>query len=379
MRVFPAIVGTLAFAIAGSAIAAAPSVRAHGRSASGPIEAVAQDDGAVAWLAAGSTACNAVYVLERDGSELALPQPSAGSMTCHWDLGQGPSQLAFAAGAASALWTLHGDGPAPFDYVVAARVGGPERRLDRLAHASSGSGLWLGGVAGAGRTLAYSFADVEYVDKLACLSGGSCKQRIAGGGIDVVSHGTATPLPGAGPALQLAAAAGQLAYVPAAAVSKNGAPIASAAAPIQVVDATTGDPVSEVIPHGQPLAIGLSPHVLAVLTQTQGRDRIAWYDVADGSKLGGVPVSSRAAPQLAVSDRLVVFRVGRLLRAIAVATGRKRTLARTAGNPVGLSLVGGRLVWAENRDGNGRIRTLSLSRQEQAAGRSAAGRVLARG
>ncbi|HZT53104.1 MAG TPA: hypothetical protein VE995_01855 [Gaiellaceae bacterium] len=361
MRLFLAIVGVLA--LAGSAIAASPAVRELKRSGSGPIEAVAQDGGAVAWLAAGREACNAIYVLERDGRELALPQPSAAAMTCHWDLSQGPSQLAFAARAATALWTLHGSGPAPFDYVLAARVGGPERRLVRLAHASTGTGLWLGGVAGAGRTLAYSFADVEYVDKLACLAGGSCKQRIAGGGIDLVTRGTVTPLPGAGPALELATAAGQLAYVPAETVTKSGEPAASPAAPIEIVDATTGNLVAQVQPRGVPLAIALSPHLLAVLTQRSGRDRVTWYDAADGSRLGSVPVSAQATPQLAASDRLVVFRVGRTLRAIAVATGRKRILARTGASPVGLSLADGRLVWAENRDDGGRIRTLVLGRQ----------------
>ena len=53
---------------------------------------------------------------------------------------------------------------------MTASIGGPEKQLTRLAHASDGTGDWLGGVAGAGRTLAYSWDDVEYVDPDACLS-----------------------------------------------------------------------------------------------------------------------------------------------------------------------------------------------------------------
>src|SRR5689334_4599265 len=96
-------------------------------------------------------------------------------MTCHWDLTDGQPELAFAAGMSTALWTLHESGPAPFDWVVAASVGGPERQLERLAHASDGTGKWLGGVAGAGRALGYSWDEVEYVDKVACCPGPSLR------------------------------------------------------------------------------------------------------------------------------------------------------------------------------------------------------------
>ena len=346
-------------ALVGTAAARPPVSHTLRRTWGGSIDALAQDGGAVAWLASGGSACNAVHVLS-DGKTQLAPDPAAGSMTCRWDLAEQQPELALAAGAQETLWTLHEDGPSPVDYVMTADFDGPERRLDRLAHASDGTGLWLGGVAGAGQTLAYSVVEIKYVDQIACLSGGSCKQRISGGGVRTVSDGRATPLPGAEPALELAASAGRLAYVPASGVDASGAPTASASGGVEVVDATSGTSVSEVQPQGVPLALGLSRHTLAILTRDGRRDRISWYDADDGTQLGSVTVSARTAPQLALSDRIAVYRIGRTLRGLVLGTSRSRMLGKVSGTPVGLTLAHGLLAWAENRGGMGRIRTLPV-------------------
>jgi hypothetical protein len=361
VRALLATAGLLVLAGVGSAAAGQPTAHTLRKSPTGPIEAIAQDGNLVAWFTSSTRACDEVHVLSPGKRDRNLPQPSSGGMTCHWDLQDGQPQVAVAARMSTALWTLHESGPAPFDYVVAANFGGPERRVDRLAHASTGTGLWLGGVAGTNRTLAYSYVDVEYVDPLACLSGGSCVQKIAGGGIQLVSRTSKALLPGAAPALALAAAAGRLAYIPATTVDKTGEPTASPGESISVVDAVSGTPVSQVAPKGLPLAIALSRHILAVLTQNARSDRLSWYDPAVGTKLGSVPIPRRAAPQLAASDQLLVYRVGRLLRGVATLNGHGRILAKTAPDSVGMSLVNGRLIWAEDRnDGTGRLRALAV-------------------
>jgi hypothetical protein len=101
--------------------------------------------------------------------------------------------------------------------------------------------------------------------------------------------------------------------------------------------------------------------VLAVLT-TQGtnHDRISWFSATDGTKLGDVLVSGSAAAQLAVSDRLIVYRVGLLLHGVSTRTRRVGKLVKTGLNYVGLSLARGRLVWAENHNQTGRLRALSV-------------------
>jgi hypothetical protein len=345
--------------LAGSAAAGSPTAHTLRKSPTGPIEAVAQDTSSAAWFTSDPQGCNEIHVLSPGKPDRTLPQESSDDMTCRWSLADGQSQLAYAAGMSTALWTLHESGPAPFDDVLAASVGGPERQIDRLSHASDGTGEWLGGVAGSGKTLAYSWDDVEYVDKLACLSGGSCKRKIAKGGINVVTRTGNAPLTNALPALQLAASTGRIAYVPATRVLAN-RPGASANSPIYVVDATTGDPISQALVHGVPAAIALTPHVLAVLTQGGPKDRISWFSASDGTKLGSVLISPRAATQIAASDNLIVFRVYRTLQSISTATGRIQVLANTPPTAVGLSLANDRLVWAENRDGAGRLRALAV-------------------
>ena len=345
--------------LAGSAVAGRPTAHTLRKSAHGPIVAVAQNNDVAAWLTFTSPTrgCNEVHVLSPGKHDRSLPQP--GSMTCNWNLGDGQPQLAYAAKMSTALWTLHESGPSPLDWVMAASIGGPERKLKPLAHASDGTGDWLGGVAGAGRTLAYSWDDVEYVDPQACLSGGSCKQKIADGGIRLVTRTDVTTLPGALPALQLAAAAGRIAYVPATIV-KAGRPTVSLNNTLRIVDAVTGDPVGQAFVHGIPIAIALSSHVLAVLTASGPHDRISWFSASDGTKLGDALVSATAIPQLAASDRLIVYRVGRSLRDVSTRTGRSGNLGKTGLTSLGLSLAHNRLIWAENHNRTGRLRALAV-------------------
>src|SRR5262245_30880723 len=232
--------------------------------------------------------------------------------------------------------------------------------MNHIPHANDGTGKWLGGVAGAGKTLAYSWDDVEYVNPTDCLSGGSCKQKIADGGIEIVTRTDDTALPGAQPALQLAAAAGRIAYIPATTV-KSGRPSANTNSSLPIVDATTGSVLGQPVVHGIPIAIALSSNVMAVLTTQAGpRDRISWFSATDGTKLGSALVSSRAAPELAASDQLIVYRVGRLLRDVSTHTGRNAKLVQTGQNSVGLSLAHGRLIWAENHGVGGRLRALGV-------------------
>jgi hypothetical protein len=329
------------------------------KSANGAIAAIAQDGSSIAWLSSSTKACDAIHVLSPGTPDQVFPQPSSSSMTCHWDLTDGQPQLAIAARASTALWTLHESGPAPFDYVLVAPFGGPEKQIDRLAHASDGTGDWLVGVAGSGRTLAYSWDDVEYVDKLACLSGGSCKRKIADGGIRIATRAGDRPLPKALPALQLAASAGRIAYIPATRVMASHAG-ASTNSPLYVVDGVSGDLVSHATVAGVPAAIALSPHVLAVLTQRGPRDRISWFSATTGTKLGSVLVSARAVPDIAASDQLIVYRVYRNLYGVSTATGHLRPLGNAAQNTVGPTLGNGQLVWAENRGAGARLRALSV-------------------
>jgi hypothetical protein len=346
--------------LTGSAAAGSPTAHTLRKSPTGPIEAVAQDGYSAAWFTFGGTkGCDEIHVLSPGKPDRILPPPTPDSTTCNWDLTDGQSQLAYAARMSTALWTLHESGPASFDDVLAASVGGPERSLERLAHASDGTGDWLGSVTGSGKTLAYSWNDVEYVDKLACLSGTNCRRKIADGGITIVTPTGKSPLPNVGPALQLASSAGRIAYVPATRVPANRAG-ASTNGFVNVVDGTSGNQISSAPVHGIPAAIALTPRILAVLTQRGPKDRIVWFSATSGTKLGSVLVSHRAAPQLAASDQLIVYQLDRTLYGVSTANGSIRVLAKTAPTALGLSLANGRLVWVDNRTDGGRLRALAV-------------------
>lgn len=348
------IVTAMFLAVAGIASAAAPQPTTIAHTPA-PVKALAQDGGMLAWLAGDGKKCNVVH-LTGGGHTFVLPQPSNTSMTCHWALSSGPVHLAIAADQDAALWTLH---ERRSDFVMSAEVAGKEVEVDRLAHAD-GTGWWLGGISGGGATLAYSSIDVEYVDPLGCGSGGSCKKYIAHGGIDLVTAGQKTVLPNAGPALSLAESNGRIAYIRATTVAKDGSPASSAGASVPVEDVSTATIVSRAKPVGVPLAVGLSAHVLAILSRNVHFLRLSWYDPATGEKLGGIGVPIQTAPELAVSDQFVVFRFGRSLRALKLTTRHVHPLGKTATNYLGLSLDSGRLVWAENHKTSGAIRALPL-------------------
>jgi len=339
-----------------------PGVQTLYRSTGAPITSFAQDGQLVAWFSAGAGKCNAVHMLSLHGVEVTLPKPGTNSVTCRWTIGTAPVDLAVADRTGSALWTLHEQASVDLDYVVGADVQEPrERRFSRLAHTHAGAGLWLGGVSGDGTTLVYSLATVAYANQLACLSGGSCSRKIVGGGVHRIVGRSNPLIPGTSAALQVSASAGRIAYIRAAGVASTGRPVANAHLPIEVRDAVTGALVAEVEPDGLPLAVALSPHRLAVLARSKGRLHVSWYDAASGRRLGSLAVPPRATPQLAASDRVVVYRVGRLITGIDLVSGRAHRLVKAAATPIGLSLEGTRLAWAENVRGTGRIRALSLS------------------
>jgi hypothetical protein len=341
-------------------------------SPSGTIQAFAQDGPLLAWFAPSTKACNAVWVLSLDnGGRVRLPDETsaAANVTCRWDVTP-PVNLALAG--PNALWTLREkQATLPFDYVLGAGVSDArERRFQEVTHAKRGPGLWLGGIAGdsigagpqAASALVYGTATVQYVDEIACLSGGSCQMKLAGGGVyRVVGRPPAVLIPNTHAAVTVAVSGSTLAYVPAASAGAGGRPIAAADLPIAIVDVDTGASIANVSPEGTPVAIALAHDVLATLERTPGGLTLAWYSATTGTGLGSVAVPAATAPSIGANDQIAVFRVGRFLHVLTFATGHSRTVAETVGRPIGVSLEGSRLAWAENIRGRGRIRALFVN------------------
>jgi hypothetical protein len=357
-----AVVAAIAAAFGQSAVATAkpetlytqPGVR---------IEAFAQDGPTLAWFSPGGRRCNVVHLRSlKNGLGVDLPSQSTRNVTCRFVRSRShPVGLAIAGGRV--LWTLPQQQPLELDYLLGASAANPsERRFHEIAHTARGVGQWLGGVAGDRDTLVYPVTAVDYEDEAACLAGsGPCTLTKTGGGVYRVVGRKPLHVPGTGPAVQVAAAGTAVAYVPTGGIAKDGTPRPGADLPISVVDARTGQDISSVVPQGVPVAIALSRRFLSTLERTSLGLRLAWYERATGRPAGSVPVSRATAPALTASDQLIVYRVGRVLRAVDTSSHRVRTLATAATTPVGLSLEGGRLAWAENLKTAARVRALYVS------------------
>jgi hypothetical protein len=330
------------------------------------IQAFAQDGKAVAWFAPSKNACNAINILTlSNGVRALLPDESTGApnVTCRWEVVP-PVGLALAG--EDALWTLRENGAVSFDYVLGAGLGvsdARELRVKEVAHSTKGPGLWLGGIAGSGATLVYAVTNVAYVDEVGCLSTpnvpGACDMKIAGGGVYRVTGRKQAPIvEGPSGAFAVAASDTSVAYVPAATVGKTGAPVAATDSPIEVRDARTGALISRANPQGTPVAIALSATALATLERTPLGLALAWYDPATGSRLGSVPVPAGTNAELSAGDQVIVFRVGRSIRGVSIEKHKVSILATAAVTPIGLSIEGSRVAWAENVKGRGRIRAL---------------------
>ena len=337
-------------------------------SSTGVIQAFAQDGPLLAWFAPSTKACNVVWVLSLDnGGRIRLPDQTstAYNVTCRWEVAP-PVNLALAG--VDVLWTLREkQAPLPFDYVLGAGVSDRrERRFQEVAHTlRRGAGLWLAGVAGdsirtgpdAISTLVYATTAVQFVDEIACLSSGDCAMKIAGGGVyRVVGRERPVLVPNTRPAVEVAVSGSTVAYVPAAEAGARGVPLAAADIPVELVDVRTGALVARVSPEGTPVAMALAPHMLVMLERTPSGLKLAWYSATTGTGIGSVAVPPATVPELSANDQVAVFRIGRFLHVLTFATSHSRTVAETVGTPIGVSLEGNRLAWAENVKGRGRIR-----------------------
>jgi hypothetical protein len=128
---------------------------------------------------------------------------------------------------------------------------------------------------------------------------------------------------------------------------------------LQLRDVRTGRLVARVAYRGQGKGVALSPSFAAVLTSDTTGAHIALYNARDGSGAGAVRVRGNAT-DLSISGTRVVFRSGRSIWTFDARRKHVSLLATARTLPIGLSIDGRRVAWAENARGHGRIRALTL-------------------
>ena len=283
---------------------------------------------------------------------MSCPQPPNASMTCHWDLERHRAardrrrRVRRALDAARARLRLRHD--------RAGRRQGDRGRPAR-AH-SDGTGWWLGGTTGGG-THARVLLGRRRVRRTRSAAARADRARRRSPAAGSTSSRTARRRRSPAPALRsISRSAAAASRTSRRRRSRRAAPRPpSSSAPFRSWTCRTARSSARRSQSASRSRSASPPHVLAVLSRSAHNLRLAWYDPATGHKLGGIGVPIQTASALAVSDQFVVYRFGRALRALVLATAATSIRsARRLPQYLGLSLDNGRLVWAENRRSSGR-------------------------
>jgi hypothetical protein len=226
----------------------------------------------------------------------------------------------------------------------------------RLAFRSGDGGALAVGADGDGATLAVGVSDASSTGD-ECY----CKFRVRGGGVFAISGRRAARLGGTPVPAFVDVAAGRIALV-AAARSFAGditfpLPPAQRPAGVEVRDASSGALVKRLPVRGVVLGLALSRETVAVLVTHDGTKEVLQYDARTGARRAAISVP-RGTTGIDVDGRTVVYRSG-----LDIYTAGQDGLVRVraAAAPIGLSIEAGRVAWAENVGGHGRIRAFTAT------------------
>jgi Tol biopolymer transport system component len=132
---------------------------------------------------------------------------------------------------------------------------------------------------------------------------------------------------------------------------------------VEVRDVRTGARTGSFVIRGDAYAMALSRSLVAVLMRTPPTEAtlLQVYRPRTGALVASIPVPSKTESDLAVSPTgIVVFQVGTRIYASDVRTRAIRTIAIARTTPIGLSIYGRRVAWAESRGRRSVIKALVL-------------------
>jgi hypothetical protein len=317
-----------------------------------PIYAFAQDGDRVAWVAGDAR----VRV-----RSLSTRRTWVVGTVSYKD--RAPSALLALAGG-RALWSFDAGGNST-EYPVV--MGAPGHAPVEIAHLGFGlrglgDGHDLVGVAGDGTTLAYGWVAESCPGPVGCNTFEG-PLVVTGGGISIATwtpapHSFSPPvLAGVSPPALFAFTGGRVAVAAARASTPVGtAPRVVEDGAVEVHDLAGGLQLR--VPFlGLVRDIALSGRALAVLfEQPDGSKVVQRFVVPNEHFVAGAFVPAAAA-DVATGSGGTIFRAGRDV--FLLQTERARLLARAAARPVGLSIEGRRIAWAETVRGHGRIRAVT--------------------
>jgi len=253
-----------------------------------------------------------------------------------------------------AVWSELTFGNFTYAYVLTRAAGerAGVKQIDYLVHQNDEDGEWLISMAGDGATLAYGDlvvsgktlpddTDVYFADK-------GTLRRVLGRTRRIVQA--------QGPPLKVAVAGGRVAVVYADRAEHQLA-VLRAAQTVRVLD-LSGHTVSTITTGLRPRAVAITPPYVALLLGN--RIALYRYDTPVGMP-GHISDPHFTGPDLDAAGTLVVGRSGRQIWLYDIASGASRRIATAASTPIGLSIEGDMVAWAENVRSGGRIRAVQVS------------------
>lgn len=317
-----------------------------------PIWSFAQDDDVFAWETGGrwDTRSTIAVRTAHGGRPVTVSQP---------DGGDGPYVLeVFGLSGQRVVWGGFVDccnnGYGVFE---TAAPGSKPKELRELYLDFWAWGEYPTGAAGDGRTLVYSLATIEKL--------GGNRWAVTDGGVWRVVRSKSLRVPGTPPTAFLAAARGMLALVPADRRRFPGDHFdaevrAASGARVEIRDAATGALRASFVPKGRVSALGMDAQTVAVIVRSGKEARVEWYSAQSGKPLDASSVPRDVADAVDVSGSTIVLRRGKTILAVDAGTGQVRELARANSTPVGLSIEGARVAWADTSGGRGSIRAVTV-------------------
>jgi hypothetical protein len=298
-----------------------------------PIQAFAADGSRLAWIRKTSSGC-AVYV--RAGGRM-----SSSPVTKREFCPSGETDRRLALAGQRTLWSLSTAGRNNQTLVETALTGAQARTVRQLEVNPAVHGDSVTGVAADGSTLVYG------VDSFTCIEQPDSTVDCAPAETDVSGAWLV------GPTGEV-----RVQTAPVSAVAVAGRLVALVPTPVQGVPRTVevrrlpSVVVKRVAVARRILAVAMSSQVLVV--ESVG---LNLFQPRTGRPLGRVSVPSGS---LAVSGNAVVVTRSKTIRLVDVRTKRVSVLARRKLPPIGVTIEGRRVLWAENSRRGGRIYSLAL-------------------
>jgi len=319
-------------------------------SAASPIWSFAQDDEMLAWETTQGTR-STIQVRNASGRRpVTVSRP---------DGGDGPYVMEeFALGGTRVVWGGFVDCcNNGYGELETAAPGSKPKELRPLSLDEWAWGDYPTGAAGDGTTLVYSLATIYPLDET------EREWRVTDGGVWRVTATKSVRVPGTPPTALLAATRGTIALVPAdrRRSQNNSIQVAAAAnARVEIRDAATGAVRASFVPKGRVAALGMDAEIAAVIVLSGKEARVEWYSAQSGKRLGASSVPRSIADNIDVSGHTIVLHRGKTILAVDTGTRQIRDLALASSSPVGLSIEGERVAWAEKVGNRGAIRAVTV-------------------